>query len=41
MNIKVEKYEWGYFLEDAKKAVAVVGSWADAVRVLKRWRIGH
>ena len=37
MNVKVEKHWWGYFLEDGEKAVAVVGSWADVKRVLKRW----
>ena len=37
MNVKVEKHGWGYFLQDSKQAVAVVGSWADVIRVLKRW----
>ena len=33
---KVEKHDWGYFLEDGEKAVAVIGSWAQTVKVLRR-----
>ncbi len=36
-RVKVEKHSWGYFLEDSEKAVAVVGTWADVVSVLKEW----
>ncbi|KKL44973.1 hypothetical protein LCGC14_2360360 [marine sediment metagenome] len=37
MLVIVEKHAWGYFLTDGRQAVAIIGSWADAVTALREW----